>query len=408
MDTNSNHPLHAFLLTTSRTLERASYFGIRAILVLYLIGETINLPTDEAIKIYGWIMTAILVSQILGALLGDFLLGNRNAYLIGCIIQTLGVFVLSVPHKISLLIGFGLIIIGTGLYTPNIMAGFGKMYLTRHRLLDAGFTFFYSGTYIGSILGVLSIGYVAEKMNFTYGFLLGGIFMISSLVFLFFREKKSIHPANSETKVVLKNIVLIFIGILGIALFWSIYEVSVEKSIHFNGLIQEYFSFETTIGFDGYMLTSIILLFIAIFLSVLWSFVYHSQITKLAIGFLLAVISFGILLLIPEIPQTNHVLYYVLFFILLSCAELLIVPIVYSIITQYSNPKYLALLMGILFIPVKIFTIIVGKLISSFNANSSALLMFSTLLAFLFTLVLFLILFVLNRNGKKANNKTIE
>lgn len=184
---NQKHTKESFYYCLSRMLERASYYGLRALVVLYMTGEILKMESTEAIMIFGWFAGSVVFSQIVGALLGDLLIGNKKLVIIGGFIQTIGAFSLCIPSTTGLYIGLFLIVIGSGFYTPNIISNFGKLYLTKTKLLDSGFTLFYLAINLGSFLGILLIGYSGEKFGYNIGFIISGMHILVKLthVFLF-------------------------------------------------------------------------------------------------------------------------------------------------------------------------------------------------------------------------------
>ena len=91
----------------------------------------------------------------------------------------------------------------------------------------------------------------------------------------------------------------------------------------------------------------------------LWTFFYSNQIIKLTLGFIFGVISFGILFLIPETPTEQHTVFYLISLLFLGISEIHIAPIIHSILTRFSNPKYLAILISLAFIPTRLFSMII-------------------------------------------------
>jgi len=133
---NQTHNKETFLYATSRMLERASFYGLRSLIVLYMVGESFKMDTTEASSIYGWFISSIIFSQIFGALLGDLVIGNKKSVIIGGIIQAVGAFSLCIPSTIGLYIGLFLVVLGSGIYTPNIISSFGKLYLNKTKLQE--------------------------------------------------------------------------------------------------------------------------------------------------------------------------------------------------------------------------------------------------------------------------------
>jgi POT family proton-dependent oligopeptide transporter len=116
---NQSHNKTAFVYAGSRLFERAGYYGLRAILVLYMISESIKMSEIEALKLYGTFTASVMLSQIVGALFGDLILGNRKAVIIGGALQAFGAFFFCIPSAMGMYIGLFLVALGDGLYTPN-------------------------------------------------------------------------------------------------------------------------------------------------------------------------------------------------------------------------------------------------------------------------------------------------
>ena len=97
MDNNQKHTKETFYYSLSRMLERASYYGIRALIFIYMTDEILQISDKDAVHIYSWFGGSLIFSQVIGALLGDFLIGNKKAIIFGGIIQAIGAFTLCVP-----------------------------------------------------------------------------------------------------------------------------------------------------------------------------------------------------------------------------------------------------------------------------------------------------------------------
>ena len=351
---NQKHNWDTFSLGLSRMFERASYYGVRALILLYMVEETLKMEDVEAATIYGWFVGYVLFSQILGALLGDLIIGNRKSIIIGGVLQAIGAFSLCIPTTNGLYVGLFLIVLGNGLYTPNIISNFGKLYLGKIRLLDSGFTLFYLMINLGSLLGVVLLGYFVSKYDFKIGFVMSGILMLFSIVLVLTYKEKEISTNSNYSLSLSKRILNITIILILVSLFWGIYEIS---DIRILGLQRSFSEISTlNIPKNLWQSTSTIFIFpIGIFAIILWSYFYNSQIFKLLLGFIFAIISFGILFLIPKIPTEQHTTLYLLSLLFLGISEIHLAPIVHSTLTQYANPKYLAILVSLAFIPTKLF-----------------------------------------------------
>lgn len=356
---NQKHTKETFLYALSRTLERASFYGLRSLIVLYMIDGILKMERTEAFSIYGWFTVSFLFSKIIGALLGDLIIGNKKTLIIGGMIQALGAFSFCIPSENGLYIGLFLVVLGGGLYTPNIISNFGKLYLNKTKLLDAGFTIFYLAVNLGALFGVISIGYIGETYGWNTGFVLTGIIMLLSIIpILFSKEKETALPTENKNTLN-QRIIKISIAFLIVALFWAIYELGNIRVFDLQLKLSEI----STLNIPKSMwtsLNSVFILPISIFVIILWTFFYSSQLIKLTLGFIFGIISFGILFLIPEIPTEQHTIFYLISLFFLSISEIHIAPIIHSILTRFSNPKYLAILISLAFIPTRLFSVIIG------------------------------------------------
>ncbi|WP_299778827.1 MFS transporter [uncultured Formosa sp.] len=354
---NQRHSIETFYFSLARMLERASYYGLRALVVLYMVGETLKMENTEALTIYGWFTASLVFSQIIGALFGDLLIGNKKSIIIGGIVQAFGAFALCIPSIYGLYIGIFLIVLGSGFYTPNIIANYGKSYLNKTKLLDAGFTIFYLAINIGAFLGSFLIGYSGEEFGYNIGFIISGLLILISLIPIIKTKEKKL-PIGEKTSIG-KRILTIAMAFIIVGLFWGVYEISNIRILDLQIQLGE----NSTLGISKSIwqsLNSVFTLPISLIAIIVWTYFYNSQFFKLLIGFIFGAIAFGIILYIPEIPEEKHTIYFIASMLFLAISEIHIAPIIHSILTKYSNPKYLAILISLAFVPTKIFAIIFG------------------------------------------------
>lgn len=350
---NQTHSKETFLLASSRTLERGAYYGLRTIIVLHMLGEVLKMESVEALNIYGWFIGALLFSQIIGAIVGDLLIGNKKAFIIGALLQALGAFSFCIPSTAGLYIGLLLVILGGGFYTPNILSAFGKLYLNKTKLLDAGFTIFYFAASLGAFVGVLSISYIGDNSSLNMGFITAGILMLLSIIPMLFYTQKETQSVAEKTVKIHWQIIYVFLGLIFFGLFWATYELG---SIRLFDLELKFSEISTlNISRSTFSsLNSFFILPISIFVIILWTLFYNHTFFKLIIGFLFGTLFFGTLFLIPEFPSEHHIIPFLLAFLFLSIAEIHIAPSVYTILTKYANQKYLAILMSLSFVPPRL------------------------------------------------------
>ena len=162
------HPVGLYVLFMTEMWERFSYYGMRAILVLYITTKTMDAnpglgwSNTEALSLYGTYTMLVYVMSIPGGLIADKILGQKKAVLWGGIILVLGHSVLAVTQDWAFYTGLGLIILGVGLLKPNISTMVGGLYKQGDERRDKGFTIFYIGINIGAFLSSIIVGYVGE------------------------------------------------------------------------------------------------------------------------------------------------------------------------------------------------------------------------------------------------------
>jgi len=182
------HPSGLFTLFFTEMWERFSYYGMRAILVLFLISSIDNegwgWDRAEALELYALYTGLVYVTPIFGGLIADRLIGYRKSIVAGAFLMTLGhaAMALEVFYDFYLYIGLALLILGNGLFKPNISSIVGQMYKDEGKLKDGAYTIFYMGINAGAFLGILLCGYIGENVNWHYGFGLAGIFMLFGML----------------------------------------------------------------------------------------------------------------------------------------------------------------------------------------------------------------------------------
>ena len=182
------HPVGLYILFFTEMWERFSYYGMRAILVLYLITETtdrnpgLGWTNMEALALYGWYTMLVYVASIPGGIIADRLLGQKKAVIVGAVLLVIGHSILAIEQMWAFYTGLGFIIAGVGMLKPNISTMVGGLYPKGDIRRDKGFTIFYIGINIGAFLSSLIVGYVGEVYGWHYGFGLAGICMLLGLL----------------------------------------------------------------------------------------------------------------------------------------------------------------------------------------------------------------------------------
>lgn len=180
------HPRGLATLFLTEMWERFSYYGMRGLLILFMVAPIakggMGLPKVEAGAIYGLYTGMVFLLSLPGGWIADRILGQRRAVLYGGIIIALGHFCLAMPAVPTFFFGLVLIVIGTGLLKPNISTMVGQLYEQNDPRRDSAFSIFYVGINIGAFIAPLACSYVGEKVNWHYGFGLAGIGMTFGVI----------------------------------------------------------------------------------------------------------------------------------------------------------------------------------------------------------------------------------
>lgn len=209
------HPSALFVLFGAEMWERFSYYGMRALLTLYMarvlfesLGQT--LADQNALAVYGSYTSMVYLFPVIGGLIADKVLGFRKTVIFGGILMMLGHFTLALAgiymekNLIAFFMALALIIVGNGLFKPNISSFLGEFYTQDDPRKDGAFTIFYMGVNIGAFLATLTCGYVGEQINWHYGFGLAGIGMALGLIVFWLAGprvfgQKGLVPAAAST-----------------------------------------------------------------------------------------------------------------------------------------------------------------------------------------------------------------
>ena len=181
------HPSGLFVLFFTEMWERFSFYGMRALLVLFLVSALgiggWDWPRENALALYGTYLALLYLTPIIGGTLADKYLGNRKAIIIGAVIMTLGHASMAIEsNPIFLYTGLALLIIGTGFFKPNMTSFISVLYKDFPEKKDGAYTIFYMGVNAGAFLGIMLCGYLGEILGWSWGFGLAGIFMLLGLL----------------------------------------------------------------------------------------------------------------------------------------------------------------------------------------------------------------------------------
>jgi POT family proton-dependent oligopeptide transporter len=159
------HPRGLSLLFLAEMWERFSYYGMRALLVLYMV-HVLKWTDARADNLYGSYTGLTFLTPLFGGYLADKWIGTRRSLVIGGIIISAGHFVLALDSMVSFYVGLGLVVLGTGFFKPNVSTMVGQLYRPGDQRRDAGFTIFYMGINLGAFIAPLITGYLAQGEGF--------------------------------------------------------------------------------------------------------------------------------------------------------------------------------------------------------------------------------------------------
>jgi POT family proton-dependent oligopeptide transporter len=238
------HPVGLYILFFTELWERFSFYGMRAILILYLTARTDELNSGlgwdntSALQLYGWYTMLVYAMGVPGGILADRLLGQKKSVILGGILIILGHALLVINGTWEFYSGLFFIILGVGALKPNISSMVGGLYRQGDGKRDSAFTIFYMGINVGAFSAPLIVGYIGEVINWNYGFGLAGIGMAIGQIVFVFGQKYLKHVGNfvphqidvvTNQKVKLTTIekdriVVLLLSFLIVIVFWMAYE----------------------------------------------------------------------------------------------------------------------------------------------------------------------------------------
>ncbi len=289
------HPKGLFYLFFAELWERFSFYGMRALLTLYMIDvvfEALSTRDYAAAAVYASYGSLVYASTVVGGKISDSILGMRHSIFLGGILMAIGHFVLAVENDIAFFLALAFIVVGNGFFKPNISTFVGSLYEDGDPRKDSGFTIFYMGINIGAFASPLLCGWLGREYGWHYGFALAGFGMLLGLAFFWSGIKKNVfgdkgRPVNESAYnkliVGVKNnklvTILSFLAVPLIAFLLSSYQpVFGEQNIV--NLIFKGIGF-TVLAYLIYILANvspderkklIVAIFITVFMTIFWGF----------------------------------------------------------------------------------------------------------------------------------------
>jgi POT family proton-dependent oligopeptide transporter len=407
------HPPGLYLLFFTEMWERFSYYGMRAILTLYLTTALISggLGFEEglAASIYGFYTGACYFTPLVGGYLTDRFIGRRLAITIGGITMALGNFVLFAEQsRWGLYLGLALLILGNGFFKPNISTLVGDLYDKNDKRRDSAFTIFYMGINLGALFAPLVCGYLVEDFfkttvnglvhyGFKYGFLAASIGMIlgqvafNALANRYLGDigkkptgktpsKKEINQSKAPlTKQEKRRTAAILILAVFVVFFWAGFEQAGTSltfyTQHF--IDRQVFGWEVPISWFQ-SVNPLFIILLAPIISMLWVKLANTKRGDLAIptkmGLGMILLGLGYMVLVLAVLQTGsdehhiehkaHLLFIVVTYLFHTIGELFLSPVGLSMVSRIAPAKLASLLMGVWLASTGIANILSGQIAS--------------------------------------------
>ena len=302
-EVNTNHPRGLYTLFATEMWERFSYYGMRALLTLYLTAKLVDdgfgLERAEALEVYAIFTGLVYLTPIIGGWIADRFLGKRKTVYIGGLVMSVGQFLLAAsafmaqsldPASRLFLFNFGLgvLIIGNGFFKPNISTIVGDFYDDNDPRKDSAFNIFYMGINLGAILGPFIAGALGENVHWGWGYFSAGLGLILSVLWMKNQEKTLEHnglpPNTPESKNLLDGkdwrqifiySISLIVGTWVVMMLWGMIPDSISSTLITIGLIAllaglAYIIFKGTHGADEWSRVSVIVI-LAFFNIVFWA-----------------------------------------------------------------------------------------------------------------------------------------
>lgn len=182
----SGHPSGLFVLFFTEMWERFSFYGMRALLVMFLTAALFDggwgWTREQAMALFGSYVGLVYLSTMLGGYFADKIIGYRLAVVVGALLMTLGHGAMAIETEFSIYAGLVLLIFGNGFFKPNMTSIISEMYKFKPEKKDGAYTIFYMGVNAGAFFGILLCGYLGEQVGWSWGFGLAGIFMLFGML----------------------------------------------------------------------------------------------------------------------------------------------------------------------------------------------------------------------------------
>ncbi len=286
------HPSGLFVLFFTEMWERFSFYGMRALLVMFFTSTALNGGWDwtreQAMALFGSYVGLVYLSTMMGGYFADKKIGYRWAVVIGALLMTLGHGSMALESPFFIYTGLILLVFGNGFFKPNMTSIVSEMYKDRPEKKDGAYTIFYMGVNSGAFFGIVLCGYLGEQVGWNWGFGLAGVFMLFGLIQFWLSQNIfgdiGLKPVKKEVALTDENndklnpFPVWQLGLIGImtvfGLVWIVFE---PAKIITNGTL-DIFNFEL-MGLSGNNFTILVAILLFLFL-LAYRIMSYSQITK--------------------------------------------------------------------------------------------------------------------------------
>lgn len=407
-----NHPKGLYLLFFVEMWERFSFYGMRALLVLYMI-QSLMFSAQKAGNVYGIYTGLVYLTPLIGGYLADRYFGQRRCITAGAVLMALGLFFLAFGGETFFLFSLFLMICANGCFKSNISSVLGLLYENDNSKKDSAFTIFYMGINLGALLSPLVCGTLAVKFGFVWGFAAAAIGMLIGLfLYKIFESEllgdKGLYPSkheenhNTETE---ENEKPKFISLIVIMLFTIPFWICFEQAGSSLTLFAEYQTNRILLGHEiptGYFqsLNPMFIIVLAPLMSGFWSWLRKfskepTSVEKFAIALFLMSVSYVIMIFGGKYAESSLVspLWLVAGYFVMTISELCLSPIGLSLVSKLAPRRFLSITMGCWFL-----TCFVGDTLAGFWGGKyetlSAVQLFTPLAVLSFTAFLILVFLI--------------
>ena len=379
------HPIGLYILFFTELWERFSYYGMRALLTLYIatsataIDPGLGWSNKDSIWLYGWYTMLVYVAAIPGGWLADKFLGQKKTVMLGGFLLCIGHLVLAIPGTTAFFSGLLLIILGVGGLKPNISTMVGGLYKQGDIRRDSGFTIFYIGINIGAFLSSIIVGLVAFKYGWHYGFGLAGVGMLLGQTVFIVGQKYLKHVGNflgnsgnladkeamkkPLDKIEKDRVIVLLISFLIVVVFWGAFEQAGGlMNLYTDAKVDRGISIGTWTEIPAAVFQSLNAGYIIIFGTLIGGFWIwwkkqgkeSSSIFKMAIGTI--IMGFGYVFMMFASKEASleafgkaAMFWVFLAYLFHTIGELCTSPVSLSFITKLAPVKYASIMMGVYF-----------------------------------------------------------